>query len=208
MSGYVYLHGFASSPNSSKAHYFKARLAQRGVHVEVPELDEGDFEHLTLSAQLRLLERILQNEPAVLFGSSMGGYLAALYAEKHPEVERLVLLAPAFDFCQRWAERMGADDMEKWEASGKLRVFHYADNRYRDVNYALWEDARQHTPYPNVSQPTLIFHGERDDVVPPAHSQRFTDLHPNAELHIMDSGHELTNVLPDMWARTEKFLFA
>src|SRR5690348_17748458 len=55
------------------------------------------FEHLTISGQLGVLERTLQNEPVRLIGSSMGGYLAALYAARHPEVDRLVLLAPALD---------------------------------------------------------------------------------------------------------------
>ena len=31
----------------------------------------------------------------------MGGYLAALYASRHPEIDRMVLLAPAFGFGTR-----------------------------------------------------------------------------------------------------------
>src|SRR4051812_186763 len=109
MNRIIYLHGFASSPASGKARYFAQLLRDAGAAVEIPVLDEGDFEHLTLSGQLGVIERAAPGEPVSLIGSSMGGYLAALYAERHPEVSRLVLLAPAFRFAYRWQERMGAE---------------------------------------------------------------------------------------------------
>lgn len=87
MKSYVYLHGFASSSASSKAQYFKTRLAEHDIALEIPELDGGDFERVTLSGQLRVVERLVGGCPVVLLGSSMGGYLAALYAARHPEVD-------------------------------------------------------------------------------------------------------------------------
>ena len=96
MTPIVYLHGFASSPKSRKAQFFGRHLEGLGYAVEIPDLAEGDFEHLTLSGQLRVIERVAAGRAVTLIGSSMGGYLAGLYASRHPEVERLVLLAPAF----------------------------------------------------------------------------------------------------------------
>ena len=53
-----------------------------------------------------VIERAVGEQPAILIGSSLGGYLAALYAARHPaQIERLVLLAPAFQFPRRWRER-------------------------------------------------------------------------------------------------------
>jgi uncharacterized protein len=95
---FVYLHGFASSPNSRKARFFEERFNELGIGLEVPDLAEGNFRNLTLTAQLNVVSRLCSGQPASLIGSSMGGYLAALYAARHPEVERLVLLAPAFSF--------------------------------------------------------------------------------------------------------------
>jgi pimeloyl-ACP methyl ester carboxylesterase len=198
MKSYVYLHGFASSPASSKAQYFKARFEERGIALDIPELDGGDFEHLTITGQLAVVEK---RRPRVLLGSSMGGYLAALYARQHAEVERVVLLAPAFDFWTRWAESAG------WQ-SGKLSLFHYGERREREVDYGLIEDARGYPAYPDFPQPALVLHGLRDDVVPVEYSRRFCKSHPNAMLVELDSGHELTNVLPQMWALVEPFLFA
>src|SRR6266567_609904 len=103
----VYCHGFASSSKSHKAEAFRSAFRAKGFELAVPDLDGGDFEHLTISGQLRVIERTiagLQNlgSGIALIGSSMGGYLAALHAASHDEVARLVLLAPAFDFARRW----------------------------------------------------------------------------------------------------------
>src|ERR1700761_5244732 len=98
----LYLHGFASSPASRKGQFLSAKFSSRGLQLELPDLADGDFEHLTVTRQLQILERLLDGTPAALIGSSLGGYLAALYASTHPEILRLVLLAPAFDFRQLW----------------------------------------------------------------------------------------------------------
>jgi len=100
MTRVVYLHGFASSPSSTKARYFREKLEAAGAVVDVPDLAEGDFQHLTITGQMRVLERVAGGRPVSLIGSSMGGYLAALYAARHTEVERLALLAPASASCE------------------------------------------------------------------------------------------------------------
>src|SRR4051794_18445384 len=105
----VYLHGFASSPASRKAHFFYEQLQQSGFVVNVPDLAGGNFERLTISAQLRVIERTSAHKPFILIGSSLGGYLAALYAARHPEVDRLILLAPAFDFHRLWTAQLGPE---------------------------------------------------------------------------------------------------
>jgi pimeloyl-ACP methyl ester carboxylesterase len=71
----------------------------------------------------------------------------------------------------------------------------------------LIEDARQYEAYPDVRQPTLILHGNNDTVVPADLSVAFAARHPNVDLHVLNSDHELVNVLDDMWMETEAFLF-
>src|SRR5256885_3551807 len=104
---FLYLHGFASGPQSRKAQFFRAELEREEISLEVPDLAEGDFDHLAVSAQLNVIDRPLNGGSACPIGSSLGGYLAALYASTHPEVDRLVLLAPAFGFAQRWEQMTG-----------------------------------------------------------------------------------------------------
>jgi pimeloyl-ACP methyl ester carboxylesterase len=207
MSRFVYLHGFASSPGSRKARFFEERFRELGIGLEIPDLAEGDFRNLTLTAQLNVLARICRGEPVSLIGSSMGGFLAALYAASHPEVDKLVLLAPAFSFASRWPETLGEQAMEQWKRTNTLEVFHYSEGRVVELGYQLIEDSLQYEAYPNVNQPTLIFQGRNDTVVPPEYAQTFAARHPNASLRLLDSDHDLVNVLDEMWRETEEFLF-
>ena len=77
MSRIIYLHGFASSPHSRKAQYFHDQFAANGITMLTPALDGGDFEGLTISGQLAILESTIQDlgaaPPVTLMGSSMGG---------------------------------------------------------------------------------------------------------------------------------------
>lgn len=206
MNRIVYLHGFASSPESRKARYFRGVLEVAGAVVDVPDLANGDFEGLTLTGQLAIVDHAAAGEPVSLIGSSLGGYLAALYAARHPEVQRLVLMAPAFGFARRWAERLGGAQMAAWRHSGSLEVFHYGLNRTCKLGYQLMADAERYEDYPDFSQPALIFQGERDDVVPPRYSREFAAAHPNAGLEVLNSGHELLDVLDYMGPKTTEFL--
>ena len=98
-----------------------------------------------------------------------------------PKSSRVVLLAPAFGFARRWAERMGADAVAAWRNTGTVEVFHYGENRQRALAYALLEDGSHYEDYPDFRQPALIFHGAHDDVVPAAYSEEFAATHPNAQ---------------------------
>ncbi len=202
----IYLHGFASSPMSSKAQFFRRRFAEIGIEMRIPDLAEGNFEGLTISGQLRVIESIAHGEDVWLMGSSMGGYLAALYAARHLRVTQLILLAPAFGFAKRWPLRLGAAKVAEWRRNGWLPVYHYGEKRESRVGYALLEDGARYEAYPDVSQPTLIFHGREDDVVPVEYAREFVALHPQAALRVMDSGHDLLNELEEMWAGVRALL--
>jgi hypothetical protein len=201
----LYLHGFASSPASSKARFFRERLTRSGFAVEVPDL-AADFEHLTITSQLEIIARAAADESVTLIGSSMGGYLAALYAARHPEVLRIVAMAPAFGFARRWLERLGAGAVEEWKRSGALEVFHYGEGRTRGVGYELLQDGARYEDFPDVTQPCLIFHGIHDDVVTAQYSQDFAAGRSNVQLELLDSGHDLLNVLEVMADGVEAFL--
>jgi pimeloyl-ACP methyl ester carboxylesterase len=203
---YVYLHGFASGPLSRKARRFADGFAAAGIEVAVPDLVEGDFEGSTITGQLAAIDRIVAGDPAVLIGSSLGGYLAALYAARHSQVERLVLLAPAFYFPERWPAVLGVHAEEEWRRTGKRAFYHYADGCVRELSWNFCEDAGRYEPAPDFRQPALVFHGTRDDVVPASYSQQFAATHPNVILHLMDSGHELTDVLDTIWSESVSFL--
>lgn len=206
MTRVVYLHGFASSPQSGKARFFRERFAERGVDLEIPQLDEGNFQALTITGQLGVIDRAMGGSSAILMGSSLGGYLAAVYAGRHPEVERLVLLAPAFHFPQRWPERYTVEQRDRWKRQRSMPVFHYGYGREIPLGYGIVDDAESYENEPEFTQPALIIHGTRDDIVPAEVSMSYASRHPNVDLHLMESGHELTDVLNPMWELIRAFM--
>lgn len=176
--------------------------------MEIPQLDEGRFEDLTISGQLQVIDRTVGDQPAVLVGSSLGGYLAALYASRHSpsRVTQLVLLAPAFQLPHRWKERYSPEEWERWKREGSAPVFHYGDGRPRRLGYQFAEDAARYEDEPAFRQPALIFHGLKDNVVPATISSSYAARHPNVKLVLMESGHELTDVLDPMWEQISRYL--
>jgi pimeloyl-ACP methyl ester carboxylesterase len=202
----AYLHGFASGPGSTKARFFAAHLAARGATLRVPDL-APDFTRQTVTGMLAIVEGLLDEAPAVLLGSSLGGYLATLAAARRPErVRGLVLFAPAFGFAARWEQRVGREAMARWRARGTAPVHHHGAGRELPLAIDLLDDAHRHPPTPDPRVPTLVFAGRRDESVPLADVARWTDGRPRCELVVFDSDHELTDVLDPMWERAVRFL--
>jgi len=201
-----YFHGFASGPGSTKAQFFRARIAAHGIALEIPDL-APDFTHVTVTGMLGIVEPLLARGPAVLLGSSLGGYLAALVAARTPaRVRGLVLFAPAFGFVQRWEERIGPAAVASWRRRGTTPVHHYG--RGEDVPLAIdiLDDGRRWPAEPDPTAPALVFAGRRDDAVPLPAVEQFARARSGRELVVFDSGHELTDVLEPMWERTATFL--
>ena len=112
MTEFIYLHGFASGPGSQKACIFKDHFEKSRLSITIPDLQQGDFENLTLTKQISVVQSIIDGKPGVdfaLIGSSMGAYIAALLAETRKEIKALYLMAPGFNFLNRWMETMGWD---------------------------------------------------------------------------------------------------
>ena len=74
------------------------------------------------------------------------------------------------------------------------------------MTFELYTDALRYAPFPALNTPALIFHGLDDDVVPATLSEHFAALHPAVQLLILDSDHELLNVLDLVIAEAMAFL--
>ncbi|HBB34033.1 MAG TPA: esterase [Cyanobacteria bacterium UBA8803] len=205
---FIYLHGFASSPGSAKAVYLRDRFRSIGISLDIPDLNQGDFSHLTIARQLRQIETefLLNEAPVTLIGSSLGGLTAAWLGQKHPQIQRLVLLAPAFGFLCHWLPQLTAEQLLLWQASGYISVYHYGEKRSLPLHYKFVEDAHQYQEQQLWRPvPTLIFHGQHDEVIPITASRDYARLRPWVQLSELDSDHALGNVMADIWQAIQVF---
>ncbi|MGJ3252103.1 MAG: YqiA/YcfP family alpha/beta fold hydrolase [Elainellaceae cyanobacterium] len=208
MRSYLYLHGFASSPRSRKAMYLSDRFNSCGLPLNIPDLNRPDFSGLTLTRQLQQItsEFPKNGTPVVLIGSSFGGLTAAWAAEYCPQVERLVLLAPAFCFLNYWLPKLGSEQLRHWQEHGEMPIYHYGAGTMLPLRYGFIRDMQQ---YPDMQiqrpVPTLIIHGTHDDVIPISASREFAASHPWVQLMEMNSDHGLGNVLSQLWQAIQDF---
>jgi pimeloyl-ACP methyl ester carboxylesterase len=210
----IWLHGFASSPQSSKARFAREKFAERGLSLAVPDLNEPSFHALTVTRMLEQLDALAgetKDTPLFLIGSSLGGYTAALWAATRAgRVSSLVLLAPAFDLAAQWEKGMKPDDVARWQREGEHPVEHYAHGRTEMLSAKFLEDAKTHPPYPLSDAKTLVLQGTRDEVVPPALAREFTmrmqDAGKSVRLVELDDGHELSKDLPGIWREISRAL--
>jgi hypothetical protein len=207
----LYLHGFASSPQSTKGGYFAERLRERGVALECPDFNAPDFRSLTVTRMLEQVEgEVARNAdtPVVLMGSSLGGTVAILAAARlGARVERLILLAPAVMFAKPGHHLLPPERVEEWRRRGSLPFFHYSDNAERLLDYSFYEDSLRYDAFNAVMpQPTLVFQGLRDASVDHRTVEEFARSRPNVTLSLVDDDHQLVASLPRIWRAVQPFL--
>ncbi|WP_445253242.1 YqiA/YcfP family alpha/beta fold hydrolase [Nostoc sp. 106C] len=208
MNYFIYLHGFASSPNSAKARDISDRFAQIQTKLKIPDLNAGDFSQLTITRQVTQVVAEFPHDsvPVTLIGSSLGGLTAAHLGQKYPQVQRLVLLAPAFGFLSHWLPKLGEEQVRRWQHEKYLKVYHYGEGRELSLSYDFVTDAGQYQE--DLLQrpiPTLILHGTKDEVIPITASRDFARLRPWVDLVELDSDHSLGNVMEEIWQAIHLF---
>jgi uncharacterized protein len=209
-----YLHGFASSAQSKKAAYFGERFRSYGVVLRCPDFNEPDFATLTLTRMLDQLGRdiaALEPGPVVLLGSSLGGVVALHTAARSGlaagRISRLVLLAPALLFGKDGHKFLGPERVADWRSRGVLDVSHFGYGETRLLNYAFYEDSlRYDVLTADVTQPTLILQGLRDDSVDHRVVEQYAATRSHVSLKLFDDDHQLMASLPVMWDEIAGFL--
>lgn len=199
----VFLPGYASDMSGTKALALERWAIATGrefVRFDYRGCGEsaGDFEDFTLADWyddvLAVLGQI--NDPAVLVGSSMGGWLALLVARDHPErLAGIVAVAPAPDFTD-W----GFTDAQKRTFVEAGRVFE--ESIYSDeptiTTRAFWEAGeRLHVLDQEIGfdGPVRIIQGQADRDVPWQRASLIASALRSAEVQtilVKDGDHRLS----------------
>ncbi len=188
-------HGMDSSKESRKLVFLAEALAARGIlalrfDFSFAGESSGRFEDLTCSGEVDDLRaacafvRARHAGKISIFGSSLGGTVALLFAAREPGLAALVTLAAPVH-PERFPQRiLTAAQVADWRRRG------FIDYNGQRVNAALLEDLEK-IDVPAAARaircPVLILHGDADLVVPPEDAR---------ELHGCLAGARRLSMLP------------
>jgi uncharacterized protein len=211
----AYLHGFASSAQSSKGTSLAARASTAGMQFLTPDLNLPEFSSLTVSRMLDQVRALTAgiDGPITLIGSSLGAVVALFSAASMARdsagaaLDTVVLMAPAVDLVPDLTRHFGEAGLREWEETGAIEVFHYAYQEQRRLGWEFFADARRYDVWTvETPVPTLVFHGTRDELVDPVAVRRWAAARPNVTLHMLDDGHQLSASVDVMWNEIARFL--
>jgi pimeloyl-ACP methyl ester carboxylesterase len=213
--GLVWLQGFKSDMTSTKASALDDWARRHGVGLTRFDYSghgrsEGRFENGTLGAWLGEAQAVferLTHGPQVLVGSSMGGFIALLLAQRlaveRPEeaarIRGLVLIAPAWDMIGElmWP-RLSEEARAAIERHGVwLRPSRYGDGPYPITRHLIEEGRRHRIGGARLAPgcPIRILHGMQDPDVPWQHSLRLVEELGAADVRltlVKDGEHRLS----------------
>ncbi|HEX8192733.1 MAG TPA: alpha/beta hydrolase [Allosphingosinicella sp.] len=201
----AFLPGYMSDMEGSKATALDAWAAAQGRAMLRFDYggcgaSAGAFEDQGLddwlADTLAMIDRVLPEEPVVLVGSSMGGWLMLLAALARPErIAGLVGIAAAPDFTE-W----GYDEAERraLAAAGRLeQPSPYGDAPFV-TTHRFWESGQRHLLLGGeiaLDCPVRLLHGQEDRDVPWRNSLRLAEALRSADvqtLFIKDGDHRLS----------------
>lgn len=206
----LFLHGFASSGQSTKARYFREEfeaLPQVEYHAIDFNPTPKDFEYVTTTGLInRLRQYVLDHhlEPFNIIASSYGGLVAVHYAHRFGGVERMLLLAPGL----RWLSGgLSEKRLEAWKSAGALPVSHDAFQEEILVQYGLQADGLGYLEPVSPATPITIIHGKSDTTVPTDDSRVYAIDYPDkVQLVEVEADHDLNGHLDFIWEYVRSFL--
>ena len=196
----IYLHGFASSPKTAKGVALGERLRNDVATYAVPALEGADFRSLTMDGIFARAEAALRalpddGAPALVIGSSLGGYTAAFLAAtgRLPRAAAMLLIAPAFGFTDSWLARLGPAGIADWRTRGERPFFHHARERELPLGVGFLTSCEALPVLPGEPRlPTAIVQGRQDESVDHRRVVEYALARSGVELHLVDGDHRLT----------------
>ena len=197
----VLCHGFLSGKNSTTNKTLTRLLNGRGIATFRFDFfgqgdSDGPFEEITTTLALHQTHAALDLVSARgfkevgLVGSSFGGLVSILAAAQRDDIACVALKCPVVDFAEELRVTFGPEELARWRATDTIRNIMGGPDRIR-LRYAFYDDCLAHIAYGPAEQitvPTFIVQGERDECVP---------LHQSRRLYEAIRGPKRMDLLPD-----------
>lgn len=154
----LYIHGFASSPQSAKLVALR-RVLDSSIDLNAPDMNVPSFERLDFESMMDLvLGEARRMPPGAIAGSSLGG-LVALELVRRGVHAPLVLIAPAIGIGERWQTKLPPGD--------PIEVFNHARNAQAKIHRRFFEELAAVRPEsePPATKVALVM-GRNDESVP------------------------------------------
>jgi pimeloyl-ACP methyl ester carboxylesterase len=137
----------------------------------------GEYRLLQWLEDAEAVTNLLADGPPVtIVGNSLGGWLAWLVAQQQPNVEELILIAPAFNMMDRRASEIPVERRARWQSTGAMPWDDEPLHREAPIPWHWVEDSRllwsRRQTQPRRIK-TTILHGLQDTVIKPEGSWAF-----------------------------------
>ena len=167
---------------------------------------EGRFIDYNLSdwiADARTVVTMLKAGPPItIVGNSLGGWIAWLTAQEREQMERLILIAPAFNMMGLRAKSIDPERQHDWHTAGWMPWDDEPAHRDYPISWKWVEESEAYwkTSFDRLRPvKTTILHGLQDSVILPQGSSRFVEQllarDPSfpVELDLIEGDHRLSS---------------
>ncbi|WP_074924546.1 alpha/beta hydrolase [Salinicoccus halodurans] len=207
--GVLFLHGYTGGRHELDPLfvYLKSRYdfeyefpvyPGHGTVLDLKKVTGNEWYAEAMDAYTELRKRV---DKIYIIGFSMGGVFAAHIAQQ-AEVERLFLIAPAFDYTK--ITKIGELGLTPTHFSEhmKLNMYGKIKNRVKDIPFRAFQEFKniiklKREGLENVTADTLIVHGTLDLLVPYKSSVETAGKIQGAELELLEGA-------PHLFAYTEE----
>ena len=216
----MFLTGLASDMMGTKAQYLDKICENLGLgyirfdfrgHGQSMGLFEDGCIGLWLEDALDILDNLAKNKPVILIGSSMGGWVSLLVAQRRKEkIYALIGLACAPDFTRDIKIAMTNDQKEHFKTHGFFDLpSDYGGAPYR-ITRQILDDGEQYCVLDSplkIFCPVRLIQGKKDRDVPWQTAQKLYDVLQSKDKKVIfldESDHRLSS--PDDLKRLENTL--
>jgi dipeptidyl aminopeptidase/acylaminoacyl peptidase len=194
----ILCHGFHSTKDNNTNTRLKELLKDKSIatfrfdffgHGE----SEGKFEDITVSQAVEDLLSAIDllkkkgYKKIGLIGASFGGLTALLAASKSKDLLFLGLKCPATNFLEIELIHRTKENLQEWKREGFSYYKNEEGETYR-LNYKFLQDLKKNNGFvvaDKIRIPTLLVHGDADDIVPVEQCESLYKVIPNCKLAII-----------------------